>query len=276
MIYYAVDTSRLHLYLVRLSLQSLRRWNSDIEVKVFCYGDVPAASRRGFLKLGAEVVSMRKPKAIPATFLKWHALRGMENSRVLYVDSDTLFFGDPLKLFRKFKTRDFYAREEYGTRPGVGFQLLGNSVLEPQIYDKKLKAISLILGFKRRPIFNTGVMLFNNGFAGKMGKRFDEMTEVFRTFVEHPGYYPAENPHLMDEVVSSIVFGRLPRFSYERISKKVSPWYCEWKAGVVSSPGIVMHSWSKYSPYFVREFVGAREAAKLPFLIPVENGYVEY
>lgn len=276
MICYAVDTSRLHLYLARLSLQSLRRWNSSIRVRVFCYGRVSASSAKAFSKLGAEVVFRKKTSAVPATFLKWDALRGTKESRVLYVDADTLFFQDPSVLFRKFKKRDFYAREEYGTRPGVGFQLLGNTVFEPQIHPKKFKAISLLFGFKPRPVFNTGVMLLNNGFAEKMGDRFEEMTEIYRTFVEKPAYYPAENFHIVDEVVSSIIFGRLARFSFERISKEISPWYCEWKAGAVPGPGVVMHSWSKYSPFFVREFAGAQAARRLPFLIPVEKGYVEY
>jgi hypothetical protein len=280
LIFYAVDSSALHLYLARLSLQSLRRRNPVIPVKVFLFGMKDAAIRRKLEKLGAEVISLPKERKssdrLPSTFLKWQALEHVDSERALFVDADTWFFDDPEGLFERFGRKDFCAREEYGTRPGAGFQLLGNYVLKPQIHPKKFKAISVMLDFKQKPIFNTGVMVFNHGFAARMGERLNEMRDLLRFFARKPAFYPAENPHIIDEVVSSIVFGRLDKFSYAKIPKEISPWYCEWKARAVTKPGIVMHSWSKYSPFFVREFAGPKAAAQLPFLIRVEKEYSEY
>jgi hypothetical protein len=119
-------------------------------------------------------------------------------------------------------------------------------------------------------------MLFNHGLARRVSEQTGEMTRLHELFTEKPAYYPAEGRHIADEVISSILFGKLDRFSWGKISKEVSPWYCEWKAGAVPNRGIVMHSWTKYSPFFVREFAGHREAKRLPFLIPVENRYAEY
>jgi hypothetical protein len=228
-VYYTINNSALHLHLGLLSVQSLRRQNRSIPVEIFFYGSVPLTVRKKFERLGAKIntrPSLKDTKDcrhLVPFFQKWEALRHLTSERALFVDADTWFCQDPLKMFDRYQQRDFYAREEYGTRPDIGYQLLGNMVMEPQLHPKKMKSISVMLEFKTQPIFNTGVMLFNHGFGQKVGAWVPEMNRLAKLFAKKPAYFPAQNWHLIEEVTASITFGKLPKFSYGKIKKEDSP-----------------------------------------------------
>ena len=249
---------------------------------VFLYGPSKARDRRKFESYNAEVIELPKLRDRKETrfllpfFQKFEALRHLDSDRVLFVLLTLGSLKTPLSFSSFLRVKIFTPEKSTGPGPELGVSVVsGNCVMAPQIIRKKFKAISLMLDFKPQPIFNTGVMIFNRGFGHKVGAKISEMNELAKIFADKPAYFPSESLHLMDEVVSSIIFGRLKKFSYGIIPKKISPWYCEWKAGVIRDPGIVLHAWTKYSPFFVRDFVGETEVRRLPFIIPVEKEYSE-
>lgn len=280
LVYYAVNKSRLHRYLARLSLSSLRRHDRSTSVVVVVYGGLSARERRSFERYGARVVEDELPEGfqgLPASYLKWAALKAVGRAdRLIYLDADTIVFRKPALLLDAARGADFCAREEFGTRAGIGYQLLGSFVMKPQLHPRRHQAISRMLGFQAGTVYNTGVMILGESARRHMERNLVRMTELHSFFAANPDFYPAEERHIEEEIVASWLLGLLRPARRLRLPKRISPWYCEWKAGAVADPGVVMHSWTMYCPFFVREFAGPKAAARLPFLLPVRRQYAEY
>ena len=279
LVFYAVDSSPVHLFLAQQSLRSLRTQNKTVAVRFYTTRALGPKHLRFWRENKVDVIVLPKDKSqlpLPPTFLKWRALEQVKAPKALYVDADTWFSKDPLQFLDAYNRKHFYAREEYGTHPKRGMQLLGNQVLMPQIHRGKLRAFAKIFGGKPATVFNTGVMIFNHGFGSEIGARYSEIEEIYRFVRQKPAFYPGENWHIADEIFLSILLGTRPSNQIGRISKEHSPWYNEWKAGVVRSPGYVMHAWTQYAPFFLKDLAGLRRARALPIQIPAESRYREY
>lgn len=157
------------------SVASLRRHNASIPVGVLVFGPLPEAIRARIEALDARVIaagsyedhlatvcprSMAEALALFPLLHKWTGLRHIAAepaSRVLYVDSDTVFLADVERLFEQCAEHDVYAREEPFSRASpLGYR--------PEHVDEDVLA-SIARRADSRPIapFNCGVVLMNHG-----------------------------------------------------------------------------------------------------------------
>jgi hypothetical protein len=108
-------------------------------------------------------------------------LKGCE--RLLYIDSDTLFFAPASNLFARYRDADLYAREE----PFCVRSVLGP---DPSMIDEQ--GIAELRAGRPGPVppFNTGVVLFNRKMAdaitASLPRYFDYLFRFLSWFHHHP------------------------------------------------------------------------------------------
>ncbi len=156
------------------SLESLRRVAPTLPVRLFFYGTPPTAIEQLARRARIELVCCASyrdrlrslvPAAAPVLeaypllhkYLNFHALADLAPDQVLLADCDTLFFGDPSRLFDGYLHADCAAREE----PTTARSIVGH---DPTYVDEPaLQALGLALGLRTPPPFNIGVVLINHG-----------------------------------------------------------------------------------------------------------------
>ena len=158
------------------SLHSLRGFDADMPVFVFVFGTPPAGFIEALHHLKAQVrnlgeysayvarkqASMSELFALDPKIHRWLVLEEPELkdcSRLLYLDSDTMFLGPASSLFDKYHGADLYAREEPFSRRSA----LGHN---PAYLDEK-QIVDMCLGESLNivPPFNTGVCLITRSMA---------------------------------------------------------------------------------------------------------------
>ena len=262
-IYYAVDDTPMYLFMVERSLESLRRHNQSIRVYLLVFGELSRREASRFADLNVMIVRRRRSRVERGTFLKWLALTEIREHRVLFLDADTIVHDDPIHLFDALTQADFYAREELGTEADRAAYLIGTMPVFPQLdRSRYADALPRTVGGDLPVVFNTGVMLFNHGIHHQLAGRLDEFHRWRRTFADNPKRYPSKNWHIQDEIIASLVFSRLRGFRSDRLPRELSPWYIDWRAGEVPGPGVVIHTWRGYYPFYLRDF-GQDEALSL-------------
>jgi len=192
LVYYSLFAGRWAAMAARQlvrSVESLRAHNRSIPVRVFVFGEIEAATRAALEGLGVTLEDAGDYQARLARFCPPHAAEVLARSPVLhyalslslvdappatcvlYLDSDTRFFGDVEALFERYRDLDVYAREEPGSRRSH----LGYS---PALIDEDaLATLAAQEGARPVPPFNNGVLLFNHGafrrVAAALGGLFD-------------------------------------------------------------------------------------------------------
>lgn len=275
MVYYALNENPLHLDLTLHSVKSLRKYNIKVPVEVFIFGKLAKKDKLNLLKLNVSVREMAFPKEVDATYLKWFALPFINAKRILYLDSDTYFFGDVEILFKKYRKKEFYAREELGASKKLGYQQLGNLVIPPIINHRKMQALSKFLNFKIVPFFNSGVMMMSQAFAWKMGAQTEEFSRLRQFFCEKPLLLPSMIPYLAEQVVAAIMVGKIKDFDFGHLDRGDVPFYVEWRGKGVPSPGLLMHYHSYSAPFFFRDIKGEKLARRLRFPAPFTFEYLQ-
>ena len=264
-VYYAITPDPFYVYGAWKSIESLRRFNPTIDVHVFISlgrsSDAKVADV--FRGTGATVWLADKTRlGFPVDgyferyFLRWLALRNLTYESLLYVDADTVFSQDPDRLFEKLTEHDFYAREEMGAAPDQRAYLNGNLILYPQIDHSALSKAAAALSARKRPVFNTGVMLFNRSIHRDIAAKLSRMYDVYQDLVRGRLAYPSVNAHIKDEVTVSLVLGTHSNISCGLFDRELVPWYFEYKSGQARSPGIVMHVLNEFVPFYLKEFHG--------------------
>jgi hypothetical protein len=262
-VYYAVNDNPKYLFCVARSVQSLRSHNSSIPVFVFMFGSPAAATVRKLARLDVAVVVRPAVNARRLTFLKWYALRSLDSERLLFVDADTVFFSNPFRLFRALDRLDFYAREEVGTIRHRSYpHLIGTLPVPMQLDVAAFAALCRRQGVRQLPIFNSGVMLFNHGTHHRVAGRVERFESLRKAFQTGRLGYPCSNRCIVEEIVAAMVLGSLPSLRCGVIPPALSPWYIEHRAGDVHRPGVVMHVWMEYYPFYLDEFEGKRRRAQ--------------
>lgn len=158
------------------SLESLRLFDPAMPVFVFLFGEPPRDFIDVLGRFNAQVrhlgdyrayVARTEPDradffSLDPKLHRWLVLGEPELktcSRLLYIDSDTLFFAPPSALFSRYRDADLYAREEPGSRRSVhGYH--------PSLIDEdELAALRVRESVGLVPPFNTGVCLFTRKMA---------------------------------------------------------------------------------------------------------------
>jgi hypothetical protein len=152
-----------------------------------------------------------------------------------------------------------------GPRPAASARCLPTRTCSTSAW--LLAAIAARIGARLLPIFNTGVMLFRNGFAGRVAAHWPEFLRLERRFRRKQLPYPCKNAHILEEIVTSLALGTIEPFTWSHLIRELCPSYLEYRGRNVQSPGIVLHAWTSFYPSCAFEFLGKDAAlayASLP------------
>lgn len=250
---YAINNSDKYLKYVINSIKSLHKFGI-YDIRVFIYGDINLSELEKIK--GVSIIQNKEEPNYNWTSLKWFSFEYFLNiniSTVIFVDADTYFFESPENILKIANNYDFYAREELATRKNEYLFFLGKKQLKPTINHEILNPIWSIFNSKELPIFNTGFMIFNNNLINKVAKKISFYKIILKSFLEKKLVYPSDKIHLIDEIIGSIILGKIEGLSYELLDKKDFPLYPEYKEGEVKSFGLFIHIISAYYEDFIKE-----------------------
>ncbi|HLG20872.1 MAG TPA: glycosyltransferase [Bdellovibrionota bacterium] len=234
-------------------MESVRKYNSTIPIVVFIYGSsIPDGSLKSLGKL-AHLESCANVPQDMLTFLKWTSLQKLDADEVLFLDADTFASADVQRLFSLPIRADFLARKEVGTSFNHSLEYYANFLQRRQIDPEKFCAFASSMNIPVTPVFNTGVMLFQNKTHLKVAENLPFLFRMISRFEENREQYPCDNWHLRDEIAGSLLIGSIPGLTYAQLPKEKVPWYFEYLAGAVKDWGVVMHTLSHHYAVFLRE-----------------------
>lgn len=252
---YAIDDKPEYAFSALQSIRSLRRFNREIPVHVYHFGPVEEKFLNRFRKENVETHEQSRITALPPTCIKWLAI-GLcreKYSRLLVLDADTFFFRDPIEYFDRYKNSSFFARREVGGDEG---ETIGKLHIKPSSDRKLFEALARANHSVPLPIFNTGVMGMSRAVADAIVERLPSFYSWVHRFQNGKVVYPSYNPHLIDEIVGSLILGEIPGFTYDLVDPEDSPWYYEIKKEKVRSTGYVVHIWNSLNVEFLKKYVG--------------------
>ena len=195
------------------SISSLRKFNHEIPVYLFC--DDPEFIPPYFsLEYDVRVLPFEKAHNHGMLFIhKWYNLKffdkrsgEFDDSNILYVDSDTLFYGDVQYLFDHYNYADVFGREEFGFRhdPNTG----GGKDIRKAL-DYVDECIVDAGGKTQIYKYCLGVMLFNNGLHLDIIDRLGELVELMLKIKDNKIPYPVPNPRIIDEYAMWVILSRI-------------------------------------------------------------------
>ena len=164
-----------------------------------------------------------------------------DNANILYVDSDTLFYGDVQYLFEHYTYAEVFGREEFGFRhdPNTG----GGKGIRKQL-DYVDKCIVDAGGSTHVYKYCMGVMLFNNGLHLDIIDRLGELVELMFKLKDSKIPYPVPNPRIIDEYAMWVILSRIGVIGGLFGIQDVTQGYVEQKHEEFFNP-IVMHYTTK-------------------------------
>ena len=230
------------------SISSLRKFNHEIPVYLFC--DDPEFIPPYFsLEYDVRVLPFEKAHNHGMLFIhKWYNLKffdkrsgEFDDSNILYVDSDTLFYGDVQYLFDHYNYADVFGREEFGFRhdPNTG----GGKDIRKAL-DYVDECIVDAGGKTQIYKYCLGVMLFNNGLHLDVIDRLGELVELMLKIKDNKIPYPVPNPRIIDEYAMWVILSRIGVIGGLFGIQDVTQGYVEQKHEEFFNP-IVMHYTTK-------------------------------
>ena len=230
------------------SISSLRKFNHEIPVYLFC--DDPEFIPPYFsLEYDVRVLPFEKAHNHGMLFIhKWYNLKffdkrsgEFDDSNILYVDSDTLFYGDVQYLFDHYNYAEVFGREEFGFRhdPNTG----GGKDIRKAL-DYVDQCIVDAGGTTQVYKYCLGVMLFNNGLHLDIIVRFGELVELMLKIKDNKIPYPVPNPRIIDEYAMWVILSRIGVIGGLFGVQDVTQGYIEQKHEEFFNP-IVLHYTTK-------------------------------
>ena len=230
------------------SISSLRQFNHEIPVYLFC--DDPEFIPPYFsLEYDVRVLPFEKAHNHGMLFIhKWYNLKffdkrsgEFDDSNILYVDSDTLFYGDVQYLFDHYNYAEVFGREEFGFRhdPNTG----GGKDIRKAL-DYVDQCIVDAGGTTQVYKYCLGVMLFNNGLHLDIIDRLGELVELMLKIKDNKIPYPVPNPRIIDEYAMWVILSRIGVIGGLFGIQDVTQGYIEQKHEEFFNP-IVMHYTTK-------------------------------
>ena len=230
------------------SISSLRKFNHEIPVYLFC--DDPEFIPPYFsLEYDVRVLPFEKAHNHGMLFIhKWYNLKFFDKrsgefdvANILYVDSDTLFYGDVQYLFDHYNYAEVFGREEFGFRhdPNTG----GGKDIRKAL-DYVDQCIVEAGGKTQVYKYCLGVMLFNNGLHLDIIDRLGELVELMLKIKDKKIPYPVPNPRIIDEYALWVILSRLGTIGGLFGVQDVTQGYVEQKHEEFFNP-IVLHYTTK-------------------------------
>ena len=224
------------------SIRSLRDFNDEIPVYLFC--DDPAFIPLYFrTHYNVNVLPLVKQVKHGMLFIyRWFNLNYFkEEANILYVDSDTVFYGDVQYLFDHYNYAEVFGREEFGFRhdPNTGG---GKNIREALDYVDQ--CIEEAGGQGHIYKYCMGVMLFNRGVHLDIVERLGELVELMFKLKDGKIPYPVPNPRIIDEYAMWVLLSRMGVFGELFGIQDVTQGYVEQKHEEFFNP-IVLHYTTK-------------------------------
>ena len=224
------------------SISTLRDFNNEIPVYLFC--DDPSLIPLYFrTHYNVNVVPFVKQVKHGMLFIyRWFNLKYFkEDANILYVDSDTIFYGDVEYLFNHYNYAEVFGREEFGFRhdPNTGG---GKNIRKALDYVDQ--CIEEAGGQGHVYKYCMGVMLFNRGVHLDIVDRLGELVELMFKLKDGKIPYPVPNPRIIDEYAMWVVLSRLGVFGELFGVQDVTQGYVEQKHQEFFNP-IVLHYTTK-------------------------------
>ena len=224
------------------SIRSLRDFNDEIPVYLFC--DDPAFIPLYFrTHYNVNVLPLVKQVKHGMLFIyRWFNLNYFkEEANILYVDSDTVFYGDVQYLFDHYNYAEVFGREEFGFRhdPNTGG---GKNIREALDYVDQ--CIEEAGGQGHIYKYCMGVMLFNRGVHLDIVERLGELVELMFKLKDGKIPYPVPNPRIIDEYAMWVLLSRMGVFGELFGVQDVTQGYVEQKHEEFFNP-IVLHYTTK-------------------------------
>ena len=224
------------------SIRSLRDFNDEIPVYLFC--DDPAFIPLYFrTHYNVNVLPLVKQVKHGMLFIyRWFNLNYFkEEANILYVDSDTVFYGDVQYLFDHYNYAVVFGREEFGFRhdPNTGG---GKNIRDALDYVDQ--CIEEAGGQGHIYKYCMGVMLFNRGVHLDIVDRLGELVELMFKLKDGKIPYPVPNPRIIDEYAMWVLLSRMGVFGELFGVQDVTQGYVEQKHEEFFNP-IVLHYTTK-------------------------------
>ena len=173
---------------------------------------------------------------------RWFNLKYFyDTCNILYVDSDTIFYGDVAYLFDHYNYAEVFGREEFGFRhdPNTGG---GKNIRKALDYVDQ--CIEEAGGHGHIYKYCMGVMLFNRGVHLDVVDRLGELVELMFKLKDGKISYPVPNPRIVDEYAMWVILSRLGVFGELFGVQDVTQGYVEQKHQEFFNP-IVLHYTTK-------------------------------
>ncbi len=224
------------------SIRSLREFNNEIPVYLFC--DDPALIPPYFrFHYDVNVLPFEDQPSHGMLFIyKWFNLKYFkEEVNILYLDSDTVFYGYVQYLFDHYNYAEVFGREEFGFRhdPNIGG---GKNIRKGLDYVEQ--CIEEAGGQGHIYKYCTGVMLFNRGVHLGIVDCLGELVELMFKLKDGKIPYPVPNPRIVDEYALWVILSRLGVFGELFGIQDVTQGYIEEKHEEFFNP-IVIHYTTK-------------------------------
>jgi len=230
------------------SISSLRKFNHEIPVYLFC-DDSEFIPPYFSLEYDVRVLPFEKAHNHGMLFIhKWYNLKFFDKrsgefdvANILYVDSDTLFYGDVQYLFDHYNYAEVFGREEFGFRhdPNTG----GGKDIRKAL-DYVDQCIVEAGGKTQVYKYCLGVMLFNNGLHLDIIDRLGELVELMLKIKDKKIPYPVPNPRIIDEYALWVILSRLGTVGGLFGVQDVTQGYVEQKHEEFFNP-IILHYTTK-------------------------------
>ena len=226
------------------SISSLREFNNEIPVYLFC--DDPTFIPPHFVSdYAVKLYPFADQIKHGMIFIyRWFNLQHFEDfvdANILYVDSDTVFYGDVQYLFDHYNYAEVFGREEFGFRhdPNIGG---GRNIRQGLDYvDQCIKEAG---GKEQIYKYCMGVMLFRNGLHLDIIDRLGELVEIMCKVRDGKMPYPVPNPRIIDEYSMWILLSRIGVYGSLFGIQDVTQGYVEQKHEEFFNP-IVIHYGTK-------------------------------
>lgn len=269
---FAFDEDKRCLFGFRFALHRLRRFNRVIPVHVYLDGDTALladlAKDDPHLRVHA-TSGMRHgmPEMAPPSFLKWHAVSELagQYDEIAYCDTDTFVFDDVDKLFDAAGDADFAVRDfgRYWSNPPHKWGII--FAHEIPGYADKVKQVAELIGVEPVGHFNSGVMLFKNGFQARIAEHIQRLANLLRAFTRGLLPNPLVKGQLwfVEELCARFFVVMAGLRELRHLDASVAPYYHEYATREVPGPGLIVHTWSAYFNVAVAEFGTPEEIEEL-------------
>ena len=223
------------------SISTLRKFNNEIPVYLFCDNPDYIREHTGLESLVHIRLFEEQVNHGMLFIYRWFNLKYFDDKRnILYVDSDTIFYGDVEYIFTHYNYAEVFGREEFGFRhdPNVGG---GRKIREALDY---VDECIVKAGGQQIYKYCMGVMLFNNGIHLEIVDRLCELVELMCKLRNGTIPYPVPNPRIVGEYAMWVILSRIGVYGALFGPQDVTQGYVEQKHQEFFNP-IVLHYTTK-------------------------------